>query len=75
MHGVIAMSGSAFEYWTLDNDPTNSLITHGKAFDPPCYKKGFTSDDIVDCIKGKSLKEIVMTATKVYVSKHKHLFH
>ena len=67
------MSGSAFEYWTLDTDPVNSLITHGKAFNPPCYEDGFTGDQIVDCIKGRSLKDIVLTAAKVYVSKFNQL--
>ena len=68
MHGVLTMSGTALEYWTLDGDYKQSLKTHGKKL--RCYKEGEdkTPDEIVKCMKKKSIKQLIKASNEVGVS-------
>uniref|UniRef100_A0A6A7G1B5 Liver carboxylesterase 1-like n=1 Tax=Hirondellea gigas TaxID=1518452 RepID=A0A6A7G1B5_9CRUS len=64
VHQFIPMSGSALEYWTIDNNIREDFITQVES--TGCDTNGMEKD-MVDCMKALTLDEVVIASLKVFM--------
>jgi len=69
-HNVIMQSGSAASFWAIDEKPVAISKAHDFSSKAGCPTT--TSKEILECLKNKSVKELLEAQAKLYVCYQKN---